>query len=183
MLRSPFVDCFFFWSTVFLLWIFIYFLLINYPYSHREEKDTTEWCKNHLEKRLLETKVEASGSEGGAATSTNNLCCSITEVKDVSGDASVAVVSGKKRYIFDLNCNVIFEIKDSDSDDMIASGSLKLPDICSTTLNDELEVESTGWKTKPSKDNQQVANDCRMRIVSEVRESIKLWVNDFNEHY
>merc|ERR1711956_64706 len=31
-----------------------------------EEKDTTEWCKNHLEKRLLESKVESSGSDGDA---------------------------------------------------------------------------------------------------------------------
>merc|ERR1712003_29146 len=61
-----------------------------------EEKDTTEWCKEHLEKRLLESKVEAVGVDGDA------LSCSIAEVSDVTGDASVAVVSGKKRYIFDL---------------------------------------------------------------------------------
>jgi len=112
----------------------------------------------------------------------SNISCSITEVKDISGDASVAIVSGKKRYIFDLNCKVTFEINDSDTDDIIASGNLKLPDICSTH-HDELEVEVAGWKTKASKSNQQVANDCRLRIISEVRESIKLWVQDFNKQY
>lgn len=141
-----------------------------------EEKDTTEWCKNHLEKRLLQTKVEAPGSD------VSHLSCSITEVKDVEGDASVAIVSGKSRYIFDLHCKVNFEIKNSTSDDVIASGSLKLPDICSTD-HDELEVEIGVWKTKPSGANQQVYNDCRLRIVSEVRESIKLWVEDFNNQY
>jgi activator of HSP90 ATPase len=110
------------------------------------------------------------------------LHCSITEVKDITGDGSVAVVSGKKRYIFDLHCKLEFEIKEDSTDDVIARGSLELPDICSTH-HDELEVETTGWKKKPSKANQQVANDCRLRIVSEVRESIKLWVKDFNSHY
>ena len=145
-------------------------------HSNREEKDTTEWCKNHLEKRLLQSKVEASGSGN------SHLSCSITEVKDVTGDASVATVSGKKRYIFDLQCTAIFKIKDSTTDKVIASGSLKLPDLCSTH-HDELEVDNGGWKKKPSSDNEQVANDCRLRIVSEVRESIKLWVQDFNSQY
>ena len=89
---------------------------------------------------------------------------------------------GKKRYIFDLQCKVIFKIKDSTTDKVIASGSLKLPDLCSTH-HDELEVDIEGWKKKPSDDNQQLANDCRLRIVSEVRESIKLWVQDFNNQY
>ncbi|OEU16949.1 hypothetical protein FRACYDRAFT_275497 [Fragilariopsis cylindrus CCMP1102] len=141
-----------------------------------EEKDTTEWCKNHLEKRLLQSKVEASGSGN------SHLSCSITEVKDVTGDASVATVSGKKRYIFDLQCTAIFKIKDSTTDKVIASGSLKLPDLCSTH-HDELEVDNGGWKKKPSSDNEQLANDCRLRIVTEVRESIKLWVQDFNSQY
>ena len=100
----------------------------------------------------------------------------------MTGDASVAVVSGKKRYIFDFHCKLNFEIKEDSTDDVIASGGLKLPDICSTH-HEELEVESTGWKKKPSMANQQIANDCRLRIVSEVRESVKLWVKDFNSQY
>jgi len=141
-----------------------------------EEKDTTEWCKARLETRLLETKVEASGSDG------DNLCCSVTTVKDVTGDASVAVVSGKKRYIFDLHCKVVFEIKEESTGDVIAKGTLNLPDICSTH-HEELEVGSAGWKKNPSTENHQVAYDCRLRIVSEIRESVKLWVKDFNNHY
>jgi len=141
-----------------------------------EEKDTTDWCNKHLEKRLLQTKVEASGS------GSSHMSCSVTEVNNVAGEASVANVGGKKRYIFDLNCEIKFEIKESTSEDVIASGSLKLPDICSTH-HDELDVEIGGWNTKPSGINQQVAIDCRLRIISEVRESIKLWVEDFNNQY
>jgi activator of HSP90 ATPase len=106
----------------------------------------------------------------------------VTEVKDMTGDASVAIVSGKKRYIFDFHCKLKFEIKESDTDDIIATGHFKLPDICSTH-HEELEVEFTGWKKKPTIDNQQLANDCQQRITSEIRESVKLWVSDFNNHY
>lgn len=147
-----------------------------------EEKDTTDWCKSHLEKRLLQTKVEAPGLNG------TTLIGTVTKVKDVTGDASVALVSGKKCYIFDLHCSVKFSIRGQkssgvvDGESIVASGNLQLPDICSTS-HDELEVEIGSWKTRPSGPNQQVANDCRLRLVSEVRESIKLWVNDFNEQY
>jgi len=125
----------------------------------------------------LETKAEATGVDGDA------LYCSVTEVEDISGDASVANVSGKKRYIFDLHCKkLIFEIREDSTGDVIASGKLNLPDICSTH-HEELEVEGLGWKKRPSSENNQVANDCRLRIVSEIRESVKLWVKDFNNQY
>ncbi|KAL3908759.1 MAG: hypothetical protein SGILL_008362, partial [Bacillariaceae sp.] len=137
-----------------------------------EEKDTTEWCKDHLTTRLKETKVEAGGSMIGV----------VTEVNDVTGDASVAVVGGKKRYIFDLHCNIKFDVKEADTDDILASGKFRLPDICSTH-HEELEVEFDGWKKKPTSDHETVANDCRQRIASEVRESVKLWLRDFNENY
>ena len=122
---------------------------------------------------MKETKVEASGG---------SIVGLVTEVKDVTGDASVAIVSGKKRYIFDFHCKVKFEIKESDTDDVLASGHVKLPDICSTH-HEELELEFNGWKKKPSNDNQQLANDCQLRIMSEIRESVKLWVADFNNEF
>jgi activator of HSP90 ATPase len=106
----------------------------------------------------------------------------ITEVNDLTGEASVAIVSGKKRYIFDLHCNVKFKIKEADTDNVLASGKFRLPDICSTH-HEELEVEFNGWKKKPSSEHETVANDCRQRLASEVRESVKLWVSDFNNQY
>lgn len=100
----------------------------------------------------------------------------------MTGEASVAMVSGRKRYIFDFHCKVHFEVKDDDTDDVIASGKLHLPDICSTH-HEELEVEFNGWKKKPCGNMSQVANDCKLAMISEIRESVKLWVSDFNQHY
>eukprot|EP00980_Cylindrotheca_fusiformis_P002186 scaffold499_cov120-Cylindrotheca_fusiformis.AAC.9 len=135
-----------------------------------EEKDATDWCRERLKLRLKETKVE-SGSLIGV----------VTEVKDIRGDASVVVVSGKKRYIFDFHGKVIYDIRDRDADEVIASGCLKLPDICSTH-HEELDVLVEGWKQSPSRDAL-AAEECRVSLVSELRESVKLWVKDFNNTY
>jgi tetratricopeptide (TPR) repeat protein len=137
-----------------------------------EEKDTTDWCRESLESRLKETKAESSGS--GVAV--------VTEVKDMIGDASVATVSGKKRYIFDFHCAVSFDIREPDTDDVLATGTLNLPDICSTH-HEELEVTFNGWKKAPASEHEQTANACRDALNSEVRESVSLWVKDFNEQY
>ena len=137
-----------------------------------EEKDTTEWCRERLESRLKETKVESSGS--GVAV--------VTEVKDVIGDASVANVGGKKRYIFDFHCAVSFDIREPDTDDVLATGTLSLPDICSTH-HEELEVTFDGWKKAPASKHEQTAKACCDALNSEVRESVSLWVKDFNEQY
>jgi tetratricopeptide (TPR) repeat protein len=137
-----------------------------------EEKDTTEWCREHLESRLKETKAESSGL--GVAV--------VTKVKDMIGDASVANVSGKKRYIFDFHCAVSFDIREPDTDDVLATGTLNLPDICSTH-HEELEVTFNGWKKVPATEHEQTAKACCDALNYEIRESVSLWVKDFNEQY
>ena len=137
-----------------------------------EEKDTTEWCRCRLESRLRETKAEGGGP----------VAALVTNVENMTGHASVATVSGKKRYIFDFHCKLIFDVRDADTDDVLATGTLQLPDICSTH-HEELEVNLTGWQKDPSSDCRQNAQDCQLALCSEVRESVKLWVADFNEMY
>eukprot|EP00934_Nitzschia_sp_Nitz4_P001172 Nitzschia sp. Nitz4//scaffold2_size372955//143616//144821//NITZ4_000404-RA/size372955-processed-gene-0.25-mRNA-1//1//CDS//3329546721//1172//frame0 len=132
-----------------------------------EEKDTSEWCRDQLKKRLLETKVEAAGS----------LVGTVCKVDTVTGEASVAIASGKKRYIFDFHCGVDFEVRKDD--DVVASGTLKLPDICSTHHH-ELEIEFQKWKKSSSQPD---ILQCRESLVSQIRESVKLFVTDFNEFY
>ena len=136
-----------------------------------EEKNTTEWCHEQLKTRLAETKVECG-----------ELVALVTSVENMTGEASVAIASGKKRYIFDFHCKVKFEVRDPDTDDVVASGSLKLPDICSTH-HEELEVETSGWKKKPSSDISQKAEECRTALVPAVRDSVTRFVADFNNEY
>jgi len=136
-----------------------------------EEKNTTDWCRGQLETRLKETKATV-----------DDVVAVVTGVENMTGDASVAIASGKKRYIFDFHCKVTFEVRDADTDDIFAKGSLKLPDICSTHHH-ELEVEIGGWKTKPADDMSHKALDCRDALVPLVRASVKNFVDDFNNEY
>lgn len=134
-----------------------------------EEKNCTGWCSNRLKQRLEETKVESA-----------LVCGFVKDTTEMTGDASVALVSGKKRYIFDFHCTIKYEICD-DTEEIIASGCMKLPDICSTH-HEELEVLVEGWTKRP-KEKTDAVNECRDSLVSEIRESVKLWVKDFNETY
>lgn len=72
-----------------------------------EEKDCTNWAKESLEKIMLET----STSEW-----------KITKANVDSGHASVAMVRGKKRYIFEMEKVVL----DWDFDDGMASGTVRM---------------------------------------------------------
>lgn len=136
-----------------------------------EERNTTDWCRERLEARLKETRAPV-----------DDRVALVKGVENMTGEASLAIASGKKRYIFDFHCKVKFDVRDADTDDVIASGSLKLPDICSTHHH-ELEVEVSGWKKKPSNENLEKAVDCRDKLVKEIRESVKRFVDDFNNMY
>ena len=152
-----------------------------------EEKNTTEWCQTQLKHRLLETMT------GNAI-----LAVKITKVDDLNGDASVVVVSGKKRYIFDFNVKCKYQIcdnrqignnsstneeTDGGSNKVIASGTLRLPDICSTIQHDEVEVICESFQKSPPAHFRDDVNAMRQLLVENVRMQIGLFVQDFNQMY
>ena len=134
-----------------------------------EEKDTTDWCTTTLTRFLKES----------FATEAPFLAV-VTAVDSLTGDASVAIAGGKKRYIFDFHVKLTFDIRDGD--DIVASGMLQLPDINSAS-HDELEVEIMTWKTNPSEECTEAANKCRTGLVGSVRTSVLRFVEEFNHHY
>jgi tetratricopeptide (TPR) repeat protein len=166
-----------------------------------EEKDTTDWCRAQLRERLLATAVESS-----SATSTIPVRAIVTSVEELTGDASVAVVSGKKRYIFDFHVKLKYEIvvakdqvkssmdmdaaADNTEDDenapttVWASGVVRLPDICSTH-HDELEVVFDGWTKRPrTKDREDAALAARTTLAEHLRTAVvPSFVQDFNNAY
>ena len=136
-----------------------------------EERDTTDWCKAQLKSRLL----ASSSSEGS--------CIAIaTKVEDLTGDASVAIAGKKKRYIFDFHCKLEYEIRDFDVDEVVASGTLHLPDINSAT-HEEVEVNVSSWTKSPSREYQSDADACQESLVAAARSSVVYFVSDFNEKY
>ena len=116
------------------------------------------------------------------AKTMENYSAVISSVESLTGDASVAITNGKKRYIFDFHVKLKFEIRDSDVDEVLADGSLHIPDICSTS-HDELEVNFTGWKKKPATVHQESSIECQHSLIAEMRKSVQRWVEDFNHHY
>ena len=159
-----------------------------------EEKDTSVWCTSCLKKHLTTAAVPGIYS------------AKVKEVKDCSGDASVVLTRGKKRYVFDYHLTLRFdvmhlseagvnadEIDENETDEapaaaptetVVATGTLKLPDISSTVAVDELEIEpSSGWKKKPSDAHIAGVMDCRSRLVEEVRQKVGSFVSEFNAQY
>lgn len=159
-----------------------------------EEKDTTAWCTSCLKKHLTAAAVPGIYS------------AKVKEVKDCSGDASVVLTRGKKRYVFDYHLTLKFdvvhvreagvnadEIDENEADEVtaaaptetvVATGTLKLPDISSTVTIDELEIEpSSGWKKKPSDAHTAGVMECRSRLVEEVRQQVSSFVSEFNAQY
>jgi tetratricopeptide (TPR) repeat protein len=147
-----------------------------------EEKNTTEWCTMQLKQRLLETI---------AADAT--LCAKITAVEDLTGDASVVVVSCKKRYIFDFHVKLKYEVYNNvqsenqtdmndDATKVIASGTMRLPDICSTH-HEEVEVICENYKKKPAAHLLDHVTTIRKGLVDNVRIQITFFVQDFNSTY
>lgn len=136
-----------------------------------EEKDTTTWCTTQLRKRLEDMTVSASKFDAD-----------IVAVDELTGDASVAMAGGKKRYIFDYHAKLKYEIKDPGEDKVVASGVVRLPDICSTS-HDELEVTFETWKKAPSKAAEEYALASRAALLEELRATVQRWVADFNEMY
>ncbi|TMW67102.1 hypothetical protein Poli38472_012218 [Pythium oligandrum] len=95
-----------------------------------EEKDLTTWAKTKLESLLVNFSVPLNASGGVIKTK---------EIKDLSGDASIAVFRGKKRYIFDFTFSlaVTAELADGTTVD----GDLKFLDM-SSDADGDYDVEA-----------------------------------------
>ena len=141
-----------------------------------EEKDTTEWCTSCLRECLSDSIAVHTSQDN------ENDVTYIAQVKGIdslSGDASVALAGGKKRYIYDFHATISYKInKDTE---VVASGSLKLPDINSAhTAEEELEVEIGKWKVE---DGNEVVETCRDLLMGEVRKSVLKFVERFNANF
>jgi tetratricopeptide (TPR) repeat protein len=147
-----------------------------------EEKDTTEWCRACLTECLKEATAVVTASK---AEQSLTYMAVVKEITSLTGDASVALAGGKKRYIYDFHTSIKYDILD-DGDDKIASGTLHLPDINSaTTAEEELEVDISGWKKAPSGEgvNLEDAVACQNLLVQDVRKSVLRFVEKFNANF
>uniref|UniRef100_A0A7S2VGP0 peptidylprolyl isomerase n=1 Tax=Entomoneis paludosa TaxID=265537 RepID=A0A7S2VGP0_9STRA len=144
-----------------------------------EEKDCTTWCQDALTTKLQST-IYSGGNGDGA------VVAKITKVDELTGEGSVAIAGGKRRYIFDFHAKLKYEIaSSSDPEAKTATGMVRLPDICSTHIDDdELEVVFDGsWKKAPSSQHAAAFTAARTDLGNALRSAVKEWVQDFNQQF
>lgn len=99
-----------------------------------EEKDMTGWAKGKLKDAL--SVLEYRKKNGPEPDTVVKVC----KMSDVEGDASVAVMRGKKRHIFDFMFTLEIEASFGESKKDQATGKLKFTDMSSDS-DDKCEVQ------------------------------------------
>lgn len=93
-----------------------------------EERDMTAWAKGKIESLFVDVSAPLPASAGVSGV------VSAGAVSDLTGDASIAVVRGAKRYIFDfafhLKCSLLLESGER------VEGELKFLDVSSDSDGD-----------------------------------------------
>ena len=104
-----------------------------------EERNVTEWAKKTLSDFLLRTTYTlppSSPAPGAVAR--------VEKVAKLDGHASVAVVRGKTRFIYEFCCKLEWEL-DKPDDELSCAGSLSIPDIDGTiALGEGYEIHDFG---------------------------------------
>lgn len=155
-----------------------------------EDKDTTPWCTEQLRKRMLETATTSCTTPSAAAAADKSsgtvIKTSIVKISDVSGHASIVLAGGKKRYIYEFNCCLDYEMKDADDDALAVSGKVRLPDICST-VDDELDVTFESTKNHSAASSliggHNQVQEMKNGLANELRKQVGVWINDFHGRY
>eukprot|EP00531_Pseudo-nitzschia_arenysensis_P010857 CAMPEP_0116142824 /NCGR_PEP_ID=MMETSP0329-20121206/15114_1 /TAXON_ID=697910 /ORGANISM="Pseudo-nitzschia arenysensis, Strain B593" /LENGTH=433 /DNA_ID=CAMNT_0003638085 /DNA_START=49 /DNA_END=1350 /DNA_ORIENTATION=+ len=91
-----------------------------------EEKNVSEWAKTSLTDLVLATTytLPSSSPAPGAVVM-------VEKVSKLEGHASVAVVRGKTRFIYEYSCKLDWKLSKED-DELECKGSLAIPDIDGT---------------------------------------------------
>jgi tetratricopeptide (TPR) repeat protein len=93
-----------------------------------EEKNVSAWAKETLTKAILQTTFTLP-----ATSPAPNALVTVQKVKSLDGHASVAVVRGKTRFIYEYSCRLEWQLQQSsDGDSLKCKGSLAIPDIDGT---------------------------------------------------
>ena len=140
-----------------------------------EEKDVSGWaketCKNKIE---AATFTLPAGVEGAVVK--------VVEVKNFEGDASVATVRGKRRFIYDFNFTVKWEVE---LEGHTVKGQLKFPDValdCDGEYESTYEIDRECPPAARPLLDRFVKND-RESLKEEIVKAIGSFVEEFKEKY
>lgn len=201
-----------------------------------EEKDCTQWAKENITRHLLPSSVATNVDEllkspdkflqlfnqlspnmtendpvnmnalASIASKLHRITITGKSVKDVSGDAHIAVIRGTKRYIFDFSIVITFEcsvdssipfptpfndnsleIKQSNENKKISTykGELHMTEIASTTVNPDSWINdmTVKYEKEPKVEHKQGVEELLIEFKKLLIERIKLFIKDFSESF
>mmetsp|Transcript_18182 Transcript_18182/g.23937 ORF Transcript_18182/g.23937 Transcript_18182/m.23937 type:complete len:224 (+) Transcript_18182:130-801(+) len=134
-----------------------------------EEKDCTEWAKRRLKELLMPLEVEAP----------NNVTVEVTQVESLTGDAHIAVVRGRPRYIWDFAVTLKFTAHIGEAE---TKGELIYQEI-GYDCDGEYEVEISYKSGRPSGQNHTLLRNviAKNEFNEALCERIEVFKNEFHE--
>lgn len=135
-----------------------------------EEKDMTSWAKSKLETLLSGVSAPLGTGEGVVSS---------LDVTNLEGDASIAVVRGAKRYIFDFTLTLTCTLKQSDGS---VTGELKFLDL-SSDCGGDYDVEPivpTRYQSESGKALHAALNSSTSPFRKSLAAQLVLFVKDYH---
>ena len=145
-----------------------------------EEKNVSEWAKKSLTELLLQTSYalpDSSPAPGSVVT--------VQNISKLEGHASVAVVRGKTRFIYEYSCKLDWELSKED-DELNCKGSLAIPDIDGTiAIGEGYEIHEFGIESVSNSSVKPVVDRFVHRggFQEELNKKIDEWVLLFKKEY
>ncbi|KAH9132220.1 hypothetical protein LEN26_007471 [Aphanomyces euteiches] len=144
-----------------------------------EEKDMTKFSRDRVTGLLSQVQPQPLSLEGTAGLLT------VSEIKDMSGDASIAVVRGAKRYIFDLNFSVEVTWTPTSGEVAPLHASLKFLDMSSDCGGDydvEVVVPERYSHPKGKLFHQTLSSKSGSSFQSLLFAQLKVFVNEYHTY-
>ena len=145
-----------------------------------EEKDVSKWAKDALTKLILQTSYTLpSSSPAPSAVAT------VTKVSKLDGHASVVVVRGKTRFIYEFSSKLEWQLK-KDDDDLDCKGTFTIPDIDGTIATGEgYEIHDFSIDSVSNNSAKPIIDRFVHRggFSEALNEKIDDWVRLFREEY
>mmetsp|Transcript_17736 Transcript_17736/g.40934 ORF Transcript_17736/g.40934 Transcript_17736/m.40934 type:complete len:438 (-) Transcript_17736:1959-3272(-) len=145
-----------------------------------EEKDVSEWANNSLKELILQTSYTlplSSPAPGAVVT--------VEKVSKLEGHASVAVVRGKMRFIYEYSCALDWKL-DKKDDELSCKGSLAIPDIDGTiAIGEGYEIHNFSIESISDNSLKPVVDRFVQRggFQEALNEKIDDWVRLFKKEY
>lgn len=145
-----------------------------------EEKDVSKWAKEALTKLILQTSYTLpSSSPAPSAVAT------VTKVSKLDGHASVVVVRGKTRFIYEFSSKLEWQLK-KDDDDLDCKGTFTIPDIDGTiAIGEGYEIHDFSIDSVSNNSAKPIIDRFVHRggFSEALNEKIDDWVRLFREEY